>query len=102
MTTTKGAIQLLQEWLEKSVQLSAPTSRDAMIKTFKKVRNLRQKPARKVEDDTFNPKYLDDQRALIVEAYEALRTLRHIFQLHSATKAHKPPSCLVEGPIWTR
>lgn len=102
MTTTKGTIQLLQEWLEKSVELPGPTLRDAMIKTFKKVRNLRQKPAHKVEDDTFDPKYLDDQRGLIVEAYEASRTLRQIFQLHPATKAHKPPSWLVDGPIWTR
>lgn len=102
MTKTKGTIQLLQEWLEKSVRLPDPSYRDAMIKTFRKVRNMRQKPAHLVEDDTFDPKHLEDQRALIVEAYEALMTLRHIFQLHPATKAHKPPSWLVDGRIWTR
>lgn len=102
MTSAKGTIQLLQGWLEKSVRLPDPSFRDAMLKTFRKVRSLRQKPAHKIEDDTFDPKYLDDQRALIVEAYQAVQTLRHIFQLHPATKAHKLPSWLVEGRIWTR
>lgn len=101
IVTPKGTIILLKDWLDKSVKFPDSTPIDNMIHCFKKIRSMRMKPAHKVEEDTFNQEYFKTQRELIIEAYDAIRTLRQILANHPNTKGHKIPEWLFKGEIRT-
>lgn len=102
MTERKGTIQLLQEWLERFVRLSDPEPTDTLLRTLRRIRQLRQKPAHKVEKDVFDDKFFEDQRQLIMDAYEAVRLIRLILQNHRAVRDHEVPNWLREANLWTR
>jgi hypothetical protein len=102
MAQSKGTIQLLQEWLDRSVRFPDPGPKNAMLKTFRNVRQLRQKPAHKVDKDAFDEKFFEEQRTLIINAYGAVRDLRLILQNHPAARTHRVPEWLQEGKFWTR
>lgn len=99
----KGTITALKAWLEATVRFPDPSEKDAMIRRFRTVRQLRQKPAHAINENEFDQKYFRDQRELIVEAYAALRTLRLILANHPAVKGrHQVPDWLYRGEIWTQ
>jgi len=97
----KGTIALLKEWLDIKVRLSDPKPKDDMIEIFRKIRNMRMKPAHEVDEDIFEQEYFRRQRELIIEAYSAIRTLRLIFANHPKTKNYEIPEWLYKGEIWT-
>lgn len=97
----KGTIVLLRDWLSIKFRTPDTKSVDGMIETFLNVRNLRNKPAHKVDDDKFDQEYLKEQRRLMIEAYSAIRTLRLIFANHPKTKTYVVPEWLFKGEIWT-
>ncbi len=98
--TPKGTITLLSEWMEAKIVVKddAPNN---MIKTFRKIRRLRQNPAHKVNENIFDPQYFQLQREIIIEAYEAIRLLRLIFANHPSVKEYNIPDWLKAGDIWT-
>jgi len=96
----KGTITLLKEWLDIKVRTPDPKPKDDMIKVFRKIRNMRMKPAHKVEPDIFDQEYFKKQRELMIEAYSAVRTLRLILANHPKTKNYKIPEWLYKGEIW--
>ena len=71
-----------------------------MFATFKNIRKLRQSPAHAIKEDVFDQKYFKDQRQLIIEAYDAMHTLRLIFQIHPNAKDYIIPEWLSESKIW--
>ena len=98
----KGTIALLEEWIQKYYRPSEPEPLEKMFAAFRKIRKLRQKPAHAVNEDNFDQKYFKEQHQLIIEAYNAVRTLRLIFANHPNVKRN-PPSIgkhLYEGKIW--
>lgn len=97
----KGTITLLKEWLDIKVRVFDPKPKDDMIRIFRKIRNMRMKPAHEVDDDMFKQEYFKKQRELIIEAYSAVRTLRLIFANHPETKNYQIPEWLYKGEIWT-
>lgn len=97
----KGSLHVLEDWLAKAVQFPNPGPKEEMLKTLKRVRKLRQKPAHAIHEDEFNQKYFKDQRQLMIEAYQALRTLRLIFANHPEAKECSVPTWLKTGKIWT-
>lgn len=101
MTEKKGTIQLLQEWLENYVRLNDTEPKDTLLRILRKIRQLRQKPAHKVEKDVFDDKFFEDQRQLIMDAYEAVRLIRLILQNHRAVRDYKVPDWLQEARFWT-
>jgi len=97
----KGTITLLKEWLDIKVNLPDPKPKNDMIKTFRRIRKMRMKPAHKVDEDVFEQEYFKKQRELMIEAYSAVRTLRLIFANHPKTRNYKVPEWLFKGEIWT-
>jgi len=97
----KGTITLLEEWLNKSVKFPDPKPRDEMIKIFREIRSERSKPAHHVEDDEWDNEFFVKQRATIMKAYQAIRTLRLIFANHPIAKTVEVPDWLYKGEIWT-
>ena len=96
----KGTITLLQEWVKSAVRLPDPKQFGKAIAALRKVRKLRQAPAHKLEDNTFDQKYFREQQELIREAYLAVRTVRQLLANHPLAKDHKVPDWLFEGRIW--
>lgn len=97
-----GTIQLLEKWLRKYFRPADPTPLEKMLEAFRKVRQLRQKPAHAVDEDRFDQKYFKEQRQLMLDGYGALRTLRLVLANHPKVRA-KPPEIgkhLIEGEIW--
>lgn len=98
----KGTIQILESWINKYFNPVDRKPVDEMLATFRKVRNLRQKPAHKVSTDTFDQEHFRKQRDIVVRSYDSIRTLRLILANHPAVKK-KPPEIgehLAKGEIW--
>jgi hypothetical protein len=100
VVTTKGTIQLLDQWFQKKVRLADPQLFNNMVATFRKVRKLRQTPAHKAEDSAFDQKIFQEQRELVSEAYDAVRTIRLLLANHPAVRNYKVPEELFNGEIW--
>jgi len=97
----KGTISLLAEWTDQ-ITFPDPRPKDLMIKTFREVRRLRQRPAHAADDNTFNLEYYKQQRQLMVEAYRAIRTLRLILENHPDLAAYdEVPEWLAGGTIYS-
>lgn len=98
----KGTIQILESWVNKFFRPADPAPIEHMIATFKKVRKLRQKPAHKVNADSFDQEIFKKQRTIVVDAYASVRTLRMMLANHPKVKG-KPPKIseqLFKGEIW--
>lgn len=98
--TQKNTITILHEWLNKVLTTKNTTLIDDMIKTFKKIRDLRHNPAHKIDDNIFDKKYFQKQKDLVENTYNAIRTLRLILINHPKAKYHKVPDYLQKGKIW--
>lgn len=100
----KGTIQILEAWVNKYFRPSDPAPIKKMMKTFKEVRQLRQKPAHKVNIDSFDQKLFKKQREIVVKAYDSVRTLRLILANHPNVRANPPKISerLFKGDIWDR
>jgi hypothetical protein len=98
----KGTIALLEEWLRKNFRLADPKPFESMFKAFRKVRHLRQKPAHTVNENLFNQTYFKEQRKIMIEAYNALRTLRLVLANHPKVRRNPPEiqEHLAKGEIW--
>ena len=98
----KGTLALLEEWLRKHFRPSDPEPFNDMFKSFRVIRKLRQKPAHAVDENVFDINYFKEQRRLVIEAYDSLRTLRLVLANHPKVKRNLPEiqEHLAKGAIW--
>lgn len=98
----KGTLALLEEWLRKFFRPSDPKPFDDMFKGFRSVRKLRQKPAHAVNENVFDIAYFKNQRRLVIDTYDSLRTLRLVLANHPRVKCNPPEiqDHLAKGAIW--
>ena len=98
----KGTILILESWVNKFFRPTDPAPIEHMIATFKKVRKLRQKPAHKVNTDSFDQEIFKKQRTIVVDAYGSIRTLRMMLANHPKVKVNPPKinEQLFKGKIW--
>lgn len=98
----KGTIQILEAWVKKYFNPVDQTPIEEMMRTFRKVRQLRQKPAHKVNVDSFDQELFKEQRKIVVNAYDSVRTLRQILANHPKVKVNPPKISerLFNGEIW--
>ncbi|HHD2117972.1 TPA: hypothetical protein ACN1KR_005328 [Klebsiella pneumoniae] len=98
----KGTIQILDTWVNKYFRPTDPTPVKDMLDTFRKVRQLRQKPAHAINNNNFNQEFFKQQRDIIIKAYDAIRTLRLILANHPSVKKNPPriSEHLYKGEIW--
>jgi hypothetical protein len=71
-----------------------------MFETFREIRRRRQKPAHAINEESFDQSYFQQQRELMIRAYEAIRTLRQAFEFHPRVRGYKIPDWLESGKIW--
>ena len=88
--------------LEQRFDGATSRNKDMMLATFRRIRRLRQRPAHTLlDDDRFDQKFLGEQRALIQDAYSAVRTIRWLFESHLGVE-HEVPEWLTDGGHWVR
>ncbi len=82
IVTPKGTITLLDEWVRtefdrevKSWELWAKS-----IQTFRTIRKNRNKESHSIHDDAFDQKYIMEQRIILTDTHDAIRTLRIILE----------------------
>ncbi|VVO78474.1 hypothetical protein PS858_01681 [Pseudomonas fluorescens] len=99
----KGTIALLDEWAHTCFVAEEEEPIKEMMDAFRKVRKLRQSPAHSIKEDAFDQKYFHEQRALMIEAYSAIRMIRLILSNHPSVKLEPPKisDFLYKGKIWT-
>lgn len=99
----KGTIALLEEWLTKSFETEDNEAITKAIQAFRSVRKIRQSPAHSIKDDEFDQKHIHNQRAVIINAYNAVKTIRLIFSLHPSVRDNPPhiSNQIKNGQIWT-
>jgi hypothetical protein len=99
----RGTIQILDLWVRKYYRPVDWEPWDTTIATLRQVRKKRQKPAHKADENVFDQEYFKQQRELIMQAYEALRTLRLILANHPQVKKAdiRISKVLQQGDIWT-
>jgi len=100
--TPKGTIQILEAWINQYFYPADKKPIEDMIKTFKTVRKLRQKPAHAVDVDAFNQELFRKQREIVINAYNSVRTLRQALANHPSVRANPPEISeqLFNGRIW--
>jgi hypothetical protein len=97
-----GTIRLLEQWLTAKFHPKDPSELNKIFAAFRKVRNLRQKPAHAANPDSFAQEHFKNQRELMTQAYDAVRLIRQAFANHPYVKRN-PPSIgkeLFDGLIW--
>jgi hypothetical protein len=98
----KGTLALLEEWLRKYFRPADPKPFESMLKAFRNVRRLRQKPAHAVNENLFDLTYFKEQRKIMIDTYDALRTLRLVLANHPKVRLNPPEiqEHLAKGEIW--
>ena len=99
----KATLRILNDWVREFFFMEDWQAWDESIKTFRHIRELRQEPAHKINENIFDQKYFKDQRELMIRAFKALQILRLILSKHPlvTTADMKIPKWLLEGKIWT-
>jgi hypothetical protein len=98
----KGTLQMLEEWLKKAFIPEDKKPMEEMLRTFKEIRKLRQKPAHAIDDNIYDQKYIKEQRELMKRAYAGIRLIRLILENHPSTKGYEIPDVIKAGnKVWT-
>jgi len=97
----RGTLRILEEWLKANFITSDWDLIEDMFKTFKKIRKQRQKPAHAINENSFDNKYIHEQRELMKSSYRAMKILRTIFQNHPLANGIKISQRVDEGKIWS-
>lgn len=95
----RGTIVMLEEWFRTRFRTADWTPMERMVKTFRKVRKLRQKPAHAIDEDRFDQELIRTQRDLVIEAYVAVRTIRLALANHRECRRVVVDPLLAEGKI---
>ena len=95
----KGSITLLNDWLSLRYPASSFEERLAIIKPLKEVRSLRQKPAHRIVQDTYDKHFYAHQDELVWKVYEALRNLRCLLATDPSASNYEPPFWIREFPV---
>ena len=98
VVTPKGTLALLAEWLEQSITTTVG-SVDDLIKPFKEIRKLRQKPAHTLITDEYSTEYFNQQKEIIWKAYCSINNLRLILSNHPNANKELVPSWLDTAEI---
>lgn len=98
----KGTLQLLDEWVRTYFNTSDWTIWDETISALKGVRKMRQHPAHNIQENVYDQKYFKEQRAILIQTFQAVGVIRDLFERHPKViqAGIKAPDWLIEGKVW--
>ena len=97
-----GTITLLETWFKQYFQPKEPEALDQLFKNLREIRKARQKPAHMVEDNQFDPRYIEAQQELITKAFNAVSTIRMALENHPNVRGYPVPHQLREARVRVR
>ncbi|MBE9536931.1 MAG: AAA family ATPase, partial [Proteobacteria bacterium] len=97
---SKGTIQILDDWLKYKFKTDDRSEIEEMLRTFRRIRTLRQKPAHSIKENEFDQRYVHEQRELMKSVYHAVKILRVVLGLHPDASEVSVNRHLQEGLIW--
>lgn len=77
----KGTLVCLKEFLQK-----VSKKEDEIMSPMREVRKLRQNPAHKIEENSYDIDFLKQQHELTVKVFNSINMLRRLFQTHPKVK----------------
>jgi hypothetical protein len=96
----KGSIRLFEEWIRKCFQWQdVEEAVNIIVKPFREVRKLRQKPAHFSEENIYSPKYEERQHQLLDAIYGSVSQLRFTLARHPRSPDIDVPNYLRDGNI---
>ena len=101
VVTQKGTLRLLEEWLDKFFHAEDPPQIAKAISILKTIRKQRQSPAHSVSTDTFDQTFVRAQRSLMLDALEAVSTLRMAFGCHPTCRDLDVNAFIRDHKVWT-
>jgi hypothetical protein len=96
---TKRTIRLIEEWLAKRIRLKNGVNYSPIVKPFKVVRGLREKPAHTIVDDEFSMEFQRKKEKLITDLYISVSNIRMFFQTHPRTRNYTVPENISQESI---
>lgn len=98
----KGTLALLEEWVRKTFRTKDPKPIEKLFATLREIRKKRQPAAHAINDNTFDQKYVKEQRELAVASYDAVRTIRLMLANHPGLRAFEVDEQIRSGKnIWS-
>jgi hypothetical protein len=97
----RGTIVLLETWIAANFRTGDQVAVDNLFKNIRKVRTARQAPAHKIDNNEFDQELVKQQRVLIGQGFDAVRTIRMILENHPLAKQHRVPDWLRNGRVWS-
>ena len=88
----KGSISMLNEWLTLRYPKLSLTDKSDIIGPLREVRKLRQPPAHKIIENTYDKRFYSLQDELVWKVYKALKKLRNTLMTDPDTVGYEPPS----------
>ncbi|MDO9078044.1 MAG: hypothetical protein Q7U72_11440 [Brevundimonas sp.] len=76
-----GTIKMASEWVRK--EFGSDTRAAAFLSMLKSARQRRQKPAHVISPDAYDHAYVDEQRAIMRDAYQAMKGFRDLVESQS-------------------
>ena len=95
----KASISMLDEWLCLRYPTASCEERLEIVQPLREVRNLRQRPAHKVEQDTYDRRFYTLQDELIWKVYKALHSLRCLLATDPSASSYEPAYWIREFPV---
>ncbi len=96
----KGTIKLLEEWLVTVCPMDDPSPLREIGLAFKRIREVRQRPAHAIDSDEFDQSYLTKQRELMGDSLEAFELIRYILSQHPLACDYEPKYRREDWKVW--
>lgn len=77
-----GGLNLLNEWFRTYYKTEQWDSWDKSFASLRSIRKIRQKPAHTIQRNVYDQSFIHKQRDLIIQAYDAVRTIRMMLENH--------------------
>jgi hypothetical protein len=95
----KGTLRLLEEWLNSVYTTSDGSAINDVFKHFKDVRQQRQHPAHRINENYYDVAFIGKQKEIMKDVFRAMRSMRYIFQAHPKSKSIQIPEWLENDNI---
>ncbi len=94
----KATLRLIGEWIKKHYRRKdgADVSSEVIV-SMKRVRKLRQEPAHKITEDSYDTSLVKEQDQLVVDVFESLQKIRLILMSHPLNQNKYTPVEWLDG-----
>ena len=93
----RNTVSVFAEWLLVDIRNREEGALETIIGPMRDVRRQRQKPAHKIQENEYDPKYFGLRMELMGKCYGSVRFLRLLFSNDRAGSAVQVPGWLYEG-----